>query len=725
VSRAEAFRCLPRAFPIPAAAPVSWGGHAVCTSSGSGMPHGGRMSAPSAAQTEHEKVSRAVGDPGRGGDDRGTPDRARRSRSADRPGGSPLTVEQLLARQGVDTGRRRAARRADDSRPTASSRPAGVRNGLPPVPGADPGAPDGPVRPVDAPVRRSGFPPVPAGARPAPVDAAPASAPPAPAGRPPAADPTPLPPHPSLPLTELPYPSIRSTRKTGPVPPLPGRAPAAPAERRRPAKPERSPGRTRLLRAGVALAAVVGVLALYNLGLYFYVDRSIGRVDALAADGAEVIAPELQAAAETYLIVGTGVPGQEGAGSVTAMLASVARGAERAVLLSLPPTAMVDTPQCRTPDGGLRDPRTEAFAGALLDGGPSCLVRTVQQLSGLQVDHYLALDLGRLPGMVEALGDVPVCVPGTPAATAASEPLPAGNSTLTSDEVAGWLRPAEGAPDPTGAAVSERTQLLLTSTLRAALTAGTLADPVTLTRFLSRASDALTVDEQTTLGDLRELASALGDLSGSAVHRAELPVTDAAYVPEGSETGYAVLDAEATSTLFETVIRDTRVPQAVLTAQAQAAAAAAQAAGESGAGEPAPAEDAGPAPLTVPPSDITLDVLNATGTTGLAATVATDLEAQGFGVGEIGNDEASVEQSVVRHGPAMAEQARTVAAAVPGAVTRVNERIGDRVQLVIGPGYAKIVPVQVPPPAPAEPSPAAGEQSPAAVPNAAAAPSCS
>ena len=40
----------------------------------------------------------------------------------------------------------------------------------------------------------------------------------------------------------------------------------------------------------------------------------------------------------------------------------------------------------------------------------------VQQLSGLRVDHYLALDLDRLPAMVDALGDVPVCVPSSLAA---------------------------------------------------------------------------------------------------------------------------------------------------------------------------------------------------------------------------------------------------------------------------------------------------------------------
>jgi LCP family protein required for cell wall assembly len=597
---------------------------------------------------------------------------------------------------------------------------------MPPVPGAALSVP-APAAQESA-SRRAGLPPVPAGAR----AAAPLGLPPATPGVRPSAPVPPLPPlpaHPSLPLTDLPYGPIGPTRRSGPVPPLPGTVPAPPKGTRPPRrpKPERSPTRRRLVRALVALAAVLGVLALYNLGLYFYVDRSIDRVDALATDAPEVIAPELQAGAQTFLVVGTAVPGQDGARSVSSMLATVSPDGERAVLLSLPPTAMVDTPQCRTPDGTLREPRTEALAGALLRGGPSCMVRVVQQITGMQIDHYLALDLARLPGMVDALGDVAICVPGTLAAATADRPLPVGNSTLNSDEVAGWLRPADEATDRTGALVSQRTQLLLTSTLRAALTAGTLADPLTLTRFLSRASDALTVDSATTLGDLRELASSLGHLSGSAVQRAELPATPEDHVPAGSETPYVLLDAAGTGSLFETVIRDTRVPGDVLALQAEqeaAAAAALQSAGaEAAPGEAAtpetPAEPAAPQGPTVAPSDVTLDVLNATATAGLAAEVADQLTAQGFSVANVGNESAAVDRTVVRHGADAAEEARTVAATVPGAELVLDERIGaGAVHLVIGPDFEKVVPVEVVPAAAAEPSAAPAER--AAAPSAAA-----
>jgi LCP family protein required for cell wall assembly len=446
------------------------------------------------------------------------------------------------------------------------------------------------------------------------------------------------------------------------------------------------------------------VVVLYHLGLYFYVDQKIDRVDALATDGPEVLAPGLQAGADNYLVVGSGIPGQEGAASVATLLASVSADGDRAVLVSFPPTALVDTPQCRTPDGSLRSPVTEAFASSLLDGGPSCMVRAVQQLSGLRVDHYLDVDLARLPGMIDALGGVPVCVIPSAATDAAARPLPDGLSTLTGDAATGYLQPGDTGSDVTGAAVAERAQRLLTSTLRAAMSMGTLADPLTLTPFLNRAADALTVDQQTTLGDLRALAGSLGDLSGDAVQRAGLPVAQVGYVPAGTDQAYVLLDRTGTRSLFDAMIEGSPVPEELTTGGDEPARdSTAEDPAAVAAEEPAAPAAEGP---TVPPSAVALDVLNGTGTTGLGATVADLLRGQAFTVGTVGNESGTVNETVVRYGPGVLEQARTVAAAVPGAVLQPSDSIGDTVQLVIGPGYSTVVPVDVvaAPPAAAAPA---------------------
>jgi LCP family protein required for cell wall assembly len=609
---------------------------------------------------------------------RGAPGRTRRGREGEPGSAQPITVEQLLARQGSAVGRRRAARRVEEP-PLRVDKPPlrALDEPLPSVPAGLPPVPGGGAAP-----RRGGLPPVPALGRPAPS----AGLPPIPsAARPPASW----------------TPDSRPSRRSGPVPPLPGRFPAS--ERpdmdrprgRRPARAPASPGRRRLTRALMALGAVVGVVLLYHLGLYFYVDQKIDRVDALAVDGPEILAPALQAGDETYLVVGSGVPGQTGAASIASLLASVSAEGDRAVLVSFPPTALVDTPACRTPDGTLRNPATEAFATSLLEGGPGCMVRAVQQLSGLRVDHYLGVDLAGLPGMVDALGGVPVCVVPSQATAAAAAPLPAGFSEVSGEAAAGYLQPGDSGADVTGTAVAERAQRLLTSTLRAAMSTGTLVDPLTLNRFLNRAADALTVDQQTTLGDLRTLAGSLGDLSGDAVQRASLPVAQVGYVPAGTDQAYVLLDGAGTRSLFDAVIEGTSVPEQFMIGPQEAAAPAGEApAGDAPEAE-APATSPGAEAPTVLPSSVAVDVLNGTGTTGLAGTVAELMRAQSFSVGAVGNEPGTVNETVVRYGPNSLEEARTVAAAVPGAVLQPSDSIGDAVQLVIGPGYSTVVPVEV------------------------------
>ena len=602
------------------------------------------------------------------------------SRHDDRVGPrEAVTVEQLVARQGSAVGRRRAARRVEEPEPLfrEDPQPAVRQPGLPPVPGGMRGA-----------VRQAGLPPVPSRQ---------AGLPPVPAAAPvPASAPVPV----RAPAAW--EPDSRPSRRSGPIPPLPGLAPSTGStrqpvdrnRRRHPGRRERppaSPGRRRLARVLIALAAVIGVVVLYHLGLYFYVDQKIDRVNALATDGPEVLAPGLQAGADNYLVVGSGIPGQKGAASVATLLASVSADGKRAVLVSFPPTALVDTPECRTTDGALRGPVTEAFASSLLEGGPSCMVRAVQQLSGVRIDHYLDVDLKRLPGMIDALGGVPVCVIPSAATDAAAAPLPDGSSTLTGKAASGFLQPGDTGSDVTGAAVAERAQRLLTSTLRAAMSRGTVADPLTLTRFLNRAADALTVDDQTTLGDLRVLAGSLGDLSGDAVQRAALPVQQVGYVPAGTDQAYVLLDRTATRTLFDAMIEGKPVP-------AELTAGGGDPAASSGAEAPPAAPAAAAAPAqgpTVPPSSVTVAVLNGTGKTGLAGTVADLLRGQGFTVGSVGNEPGTVNQTVVRYGPNVLTQAQTVSAAVPGSALQPSDSIGDTVQLVIGPGYSTVVPVQV------------------------------
>jgi len=536
------------------------------------------------------------------------------------------------------------------------------------------------------------------------------AAPPAPTTRTPGA---------GVPSIGTPQPSVPvpGVRRSLPVPPIPGRdvpvvAASAPEP---PPRPPVSPARRRLTRVALALVALLGLVAAYYVGLYFYVDRSVERVDALVVDGPEVLAPQLQEASRTYLVVGTDLPGRSGLSAISTLIVHVSGDGddEQAVLVTVPPTALSDTPSCLLPDGSVRGPQTEFFAAALVSGGPSCLVRSVQQLTGLRVDHYVAMDVGRLPGMVDALGDISVCLPL--ATTAAGLDLPAGAQELAADQVAGYLESGGSGSDVTGVEVAERQQRVLSSTLRTALGGGTLADPLTLTRFLGRAGDAFTVDAETTLGDVRALGATLGDLDGAAVERAEVPVSQLGYVPAGGDQAAVLIDATATRELFDAVIDEGRVPTAAAEAAPDGGAPTTDDAGAAAPADTMPEPVAAdPVPegttVSVEAAGVTVDVLDASGA-GRTAEAADALAATGFRVGARGVEPGAVDRTVIRYGPAALEPARTVAAAVPGAVLLESDQVGSAVQLVIGIDYTGVVPVALGTPVPttAAPAPVDGE----------------
>ena len=103
-------------------------------------------------------------------------------------------------------------------------------------------------------------------------------------------------------------------------------------------------------------------------------------------------------------------------------------------------------------------------------------------------------------------------------------------------------------------------------------------------------------------------------------------------------------------------------------------------------------------PVAVPlkPSDVSVNVYNATKRAGLAAAAAKTATDRGFKVKKVGNDpsKATIGQSArVRFGPDGEASAKLVIAHVPGAVGVNDKREGDTVDLVLGNAWKSFGPV--------------------------------
>ncbi|MBA3523874.1 MAG: LCP family protein, partial [Geodermatophilaceae bacterium] len=211
-------------------------------------------------------------------------------------------------------------------------------------------------------------------------------------------------------------------------------APPSRAARRRTHRRRR--GR-RLIRVVVAVGVGIPLLALgYYAGLAAVVGSDVRRVEALSPDGAEVLHPDDPA--QTYLLVGTGLRGPDAGPDTTIVMVHVPPQDAPSTAVVLPALAYVDVPNCDDDDGAPVEPYAGPLDSVLATGGAGCLVRTVQQVTGLAVDHYLQFDVAAVADVVESVGPVPVCLPSAVPELG----LRAGPQRLDGAEVLALLRTA-------------------------------------------------------------------------------------------------------------------------------------------------------------------------------------------------------------------------------------------------------------------------------------------
>ncbi|MGZ5305198.1 MAG: LCP family protein [Actinomycetota bacterium] len=118
---------------------------------------------------------------------------------------------------------------------------------------------------------------------------------------------------------------------------------------------------------------------------------------------------------------------------------------QKAIVLSFPRDLWVDIP------GRGFDKINAAFSGGLEGGGAQLVAKTVEDLSGLKINHVLYVDLAGFQGIVQALGGVQMCIP-----TAMTDPLTgldvkAGCQTLDGYQALAYVRtrhqPCDVVPD--------------------------------------------------------------------------------------------------------------------------------------------------------------------------------------------------------------------------------------------------------------------------------------
>ncbi|ONH58186.1 transcriptional regulator [Frankia sp. CcI49] len=425
-------------------------------------------------------------------------------------------------------------------------------------------------------------------------------------------------------------------------------------------------------------------------------------------------------------------PGQHS--DTTILMHVAADGAT--TMISFPRDTLVDIPAYTDNAGKKHRQHKGKFNSALHDGGPQLLVNMIQSLTGMQVDHYVAVDLAGFKKITDAIGGVDVCVkPSDFVDRFKDDNGRWRTSTNTKDSMSGWVggpgtvhvngdqalafvRQRHGFRDGDIARI-QRQQQFLGAVFHKAMSGDVLTNPLKSSALLRAATGAVTLDDDTSLDELLDLALSMKGMVGG-MNVTTLP-TRSPGLADGGNPEDGTLPPYGSVQLYDPVdLAKIVVPLGGHVEDVDLDGTAAPGA----AGTPDPG--ATPGPVTVPADQVTVSVYNGSTTSGLAAKATTALTGQGFHATSAGNaDSKKYTAPRVLYGPGRQEAAWTVQAAVPGSITRADPTITG-IHLILGSEYTGVVTPTVtgtttgtapatataPAPAPAPESPAAQGQAP-------------
>jgi LCP family protein required for cell wall assembly len=163
-------------------------------------------------------------------------------------------------------------------------------------------------------------------------------------------------------------------------------------------------------------------------------------------------------------------------------------------------------------------------------GGPSLMVKTVEQLTKLRIDHLAMIDWQGFRDLTTALGGVRVYIPQTFYDSSQKRLWKKGSQLLAGQDALAYVRTRYDLPSQNGDfGRINRQQNFLRQVLHDTLASGMLSNPIQLTNVLRAVTNNLTVDEGLTASDMRSLALQLRGLSSEDVTFMTAPLAKEPY----------------------------------------------------------------------------------------------------------------------------------------------------------------------------------------------------
>lgn len=234
--------------------------------------------------------------------------------------------------------------------------------------------------------------------------------------------------------------------------------------------------------------------------------------------------------------------------------------------------------------------------------GAKELIETVQKLTGSTIDNYAAVNLLGFSEITKAIGGVDVCLNNTVKDQYSGANFSKGQHTISGVEALEFVRQRHGLPNGDLDRVV-RQQVFMAGMARKVLSAGTLTSPAKLSDLIEAIKKSVVLNQN---WDIVGFAQQMKGLTGGQLEFRTIPVKNIDY--KTPEDGSAIQVDPAEVKQF---VQGLAGPPP---------------------GQTTPAQQADPANKAT-----TVDVRNASGKTGLAASVAKTLEGRGFTSGDTAN----------------------------------------------------------------------------------------
>ena len=294
-----------------------------------------------------------------------------------------------------------------------------------------------------------------------------------------------------------------------------------------------------------------------------------------------------------------------------------------------------------------------AFQGN--EAGRKAAVDTVEQLTGVHIDHFAEVNLDGFYELANVLGGVRVCLNHAGQDANSGADFRAGYQHLDASQALAFVRQRDGLPNG-DLDRTHRQQAFLDAVMEQLHTEGVIGDLTKIQALLSVAKQYVITDAG---WNLLDFASQMQDLTSGNLVFHTLPIQ-----------GYATIDGQDANVVnpanIRNIVQSTFYPKPAAPTSSSASSSASR-----------------PQPPGTPAADTTVDVLNGSQTPLLAAKVSAAMVQAGFKAGEVANA-AALTVTAVLYGTGEAANASRIASAFGVTAAAGASVAPNHVEVLIG-----------------------------------------